>query len=54
MTNPHDPDAHFNGHYEKVGYKANLTETCGKPDVACVSYAQAIGMMKGKADGSAF
>lgn len=31
-----------------------LTETCGKPDVACVSYAQAIGMMKGKADGSAF
>ena len=21
MTNPHDPDAHFNGHYEKVGYK---------------------------------
>ena len=32
-----------------------LTETCGKPDVACVSYAQAIAMMKGKkADGSAF
>ena len=31
-----------------------LTETCGKPDVACVSYAQAIGMMKGKAEGSAF
>lgn len=30
MTNPHDPDAHFNGHYEKIGYKANLTETCGK------------------------
>jgi len=30
-----------------------LTETCGKPDVACVNYAQAIGMMK-KADGSAF
>lgn len=30
MVNPHDPDAYFNGHYEKVGYKANLTETCGK------------------------
>lgn len=30
MVNPHDPDADFNGHYEKVGYKANLTETCGK------------------------
>jgi peptidoglycan/xylan/chitin deacetylase (PgdA/CDA1 family) len=28
-----------------------LTETCGKPDVACVSYAQAIGMMKAKAEG---
>ncbi|MCB1446904.1 MAG: polysaccharide deacetylase, partial [Rhizobiaceae bacterium] len=26
-----------------------LTETCGKPDVACVSYAQAIAMMKEKA-----
>jgi len=34
---------------------AFLTETCGKPDVACVNYAQAIEMMKGKkADGSAF
>jgi peptidoglycan/xylan/chitin deacetylase (PgdA/CDA1 family) len=32
-----------------------LTETCGKPDVACVSYGQAIGIMKQeKADGSAF
>ena len=31
-----------------------LSETCVKPDVACVSYAQAIGMMQGKADGSAF
>jgi hypothetical protein len=30
-----------------------LTETCGKPDVACVNYAQAIAMGK-KADGSAF
>lgn len=33
---------------------AFLTETCGKRDVACVSYAQAIGMLKGKAEGSAF
>lgn len=31
-----------------------LSETCGKPDVACVSYAQAIGMRGGKAEGSAF
>jgi peptidoglycan/xylan/chitin deacetylase (PgdA/CDA1 family) len=33
-----------------------LTETCGKPDVACVSYAQAIATMKQgkKAEGSAF
>ena len=30
MTNPHDPDAHYNGHYKKTGYKANFTETCGK------------------------
>lgn len=30
MTNPHDPDAHYNGHYEKVGYKADFTEACGK------------------------
>jgi peptidoglycan/xylan/chitin deacetylase (PgdA/CDA1 family) len=30
-----------------------LTETCGKPDVACVNYAQAIGLEK-KADGSGF
>jgi IS5 family transposase len=30
MTNPHDPDAHYNGHYKKVGYKADFTETCGK------------------------
>jgi len=30
MTNPHDPHAHYNGHYKKVGYKANFTETCGK------------------------
>lgn len=29
MTNPHDPDAHYNGHYEKVGYKADFTEACG-------------------------
>lgn len=33
---------------------AFLTETCGKPDVACVNYAQAIEMRKGKAGGSAF
>lgn len=33
---------------------AFLTETCGKPDVACVSYAQAIAMAKEKAEGSAF
>jgi peptidoglycan/xylan/chitin deacetylase (PgdA/CDA1 family) len=34
---------------------AFLSETCGKPDVACVNYAQAMAMMKGrKADGSAF
>lgn len=31
-----------------------LTETCGKKDVACVNYRQAIAMMKGKAEGSAF
>lgn len=31
-----------------------LTETCGRPDVACVNYAQAIGILKGKAEGSAF
>jgi peptidoglycan/xylan/chitin deacetylase (PgdA/CDA1 family) len=32
-----------------------LSETCGKPDVACVNYAQAMEMMKGgKAEGSAF
>ncbi|MDB5526701.1 MAG: hypothetical protein JWM58_4464 [Rhizobium sp.] len=31
-----------------------LTETCGKPDVACVSYAQAIEMDGKKADKSAF
>lgn len=33
-----------------------LSETCGKPDVACVNYTQAIAMMteKKKADGSAF
>lgn len=30
MVNPHDPEAHFNGHYEKVGYKTNLCETCAK------------------------
>jgi hypothetical protein len=30
MTNPHDPDAHYNGHYKKVGYKADFTETCAK------------------------
>jgi hypothetical protein len=33
-----------------------LTETCGKPDVACVSYAQALPMIakQKKADRSAF
>lgn len=31
-----------------------LTETCGKPDVACVNYAQAIEMLKEKADSTAF
>ncbi|MBX9458465.1 MAG: polysaccharide deacetylase [Rhizobium sp.] len=31
-----------------------LSETCGKPDVACVNYGQAIAMTKGRADGSAF
>lgn len=31
-----------------------LTETCGKPDVACVNYAQAMQMMGQKAEGSAF
>jgi peptidoglycan/xylan/chitin deacetylase (PgdA/CDA1 family) len=31
---------------------AFLTETCGKPDVACVSYAQAIGMRDGKGAGA--
>jgi len=30
MANPHDPDAHYNGHYKKVGYKADFTETCAK------------------------
>jgi hypothetical protein len=30
-----------------------LTETCSKPGVACVNYAQALAMGK-KADGSAF
>jgi hypothetical protein len=31
MANPHDPDAHYNGHRKKVGYKADFIETCG-PD----------------------
>ena len=31
-----------------------LMETCGKPDVACVNYAQAIDMAKKKAIGTAF
>jgi hypothetical protein len=31
-----------------------LSETCGKPDVACVNYVQAMAMMGKKADGSAF
>ena len=32
-----------------------LTETCGKPDVACVNYAQAIEMTRdGEAEGTAF
>jgi len=30
MTNPHDPDAHFNGHKKTIGYKADFTETCGE------------------------
>ena len=30
MANPHDPDAHYNGHYKKVGYKADFTETCAE------------------------
>ncbi len=30
MANPHDPDAHYNGHYKKVGYKADFTESCAK------------------------
>ena len=30
MANPHDPDAHYNGHYKKVGYKADFTEFCAK------------------------
>lgn len=34
--------------------EAFLSETCGKPDVACVNYAQAIGMRKANAGGSAF
>jgi peptidoglycan/xylan/chitin deacetylase (PgdA/CDA1 family) len=33
---------------------AFLTETCGKPDVACVNYTQAITMMQEKVEGSAF
>ncbi|MBL0372094.1 polysaccharide deacetylase family protein [Rhizobium sp. KVB221] len=31
-----------------------LTETCSKPDVACVNYAQALDMAKKKAAGTAF
>jgi hypothetical protein len=31
-----------------------VSETCSKPDVACVTYAEAIGRMQKKADGSAF
>ena len=31
MVNPHDPNAHYNGHYEKTGYKADFVETCA-PD----------------------
>lgn len=30
MANPHDPDAHCNGHYEMVGDKADFTESCAK------------------------
>lgn len=30
MANPHDPDAHYNGHHKKVGFKADFTESCAK------------------------
>jgi hypothetical protein len=32
LVNPHDPDAQFNGHYEKTGYKMNITETCSESE----------------------
>jgi len=28
LNNPHDPEARFDGHKEKVGYRAQITETC--------------------------
>lgn len=30
LVNPNDPDAQYNGHYKKTGYKVNLSETCSK------------------------
>ena len=30
LTNPHDPEAQFNGHKKKAGYKVNVTETCSE------------------------
>lgn len=30
LTNPYDPDAQFNGHKKKAGYKVNVTETCSE------------------------
>ena len=30
LTNPHDPDAQFNGHKKKAGYKVNVTESCSE------------------------
>jgi hypothetical protein len=35
LTNPHDPEAQFNGHKKKAGYKVNVTESCSESkDVA--------------------
>lgn len=30
MGNTQDPDAHYNGHYMDICYKADVTETCAK------------------------
>lgn len=30
LTNPHDPEARYDGHREKVGYHVQLTETCSE------------------------